>query len=154
MALQKGRHLPTKLDGVTSHKPVILLATLVRKSFRFKSIAVYHAEYLHSILPSIAVGVLSRRCGFLWVWTVSNKYRSCIKNFSFPLTSQPPGKHTSFVRKQFPMLFAVCIIALSWRSLFSQISYCPYSLYHTQPTYGTVVPWDQTVDLCVFQDVI
>jgi hypothetical protein len=70
------------------------------------------------------------------------------------LLHRTPVKHTSSVRKQFPLVFAVCIIALSWRSLFSQTSYCPYNLCHTQPTYGTVVPWDQTVDLCVFQDVI
>ena len=39
--------------------------------------------------------------------------------------------------------FLLQIISLSWRSLFSHTSYCPYSLCHTQPTYGTVVPWEQ-----------
>jgi hypothetical protein len=84
---------------------------------------------------SIAVGVLSRPCGFLWVCVnSSNKHRSCIKNSTSRRPHTAPMKHTSSVRKQFPLLFAVCIRSLSWRSLFSQTSYCPYSLCHTQPT--------------------
>ena len=115
MALQKGRHLPTKLDGVTSHKPAILSATLVRTSFRFKLSRclwwqIYVLDTSKILLSACCPGdVATFRCAQILtniapVPRISASHRLHSLQWNI----------TSFVRKQFPLFFAVCIIVLSW----------------------------------------